>query len=167
MDLTSIFDLPLTELISASGDMCAAMAKLTGDTLPAASWEYLTVGELLSFLEGTDTVYKCGAIKPLFEGIVEKFDSVAEVYIFGRAPLFEGTRKNPYLVIKKCLQDVKELDSVYLWISTNHKGIESRRQIPKILLKTYDKVFGNLMRNHGLIDKREDVIMKLQLISQL
>ena len=93
MDLMNIFDLPLTELISERGDMCAAMAKLTGDTLPGNSWEYLTVGELLSLMEGADTVYKCGAVKPLFEGIIEKYDSVAEVFIFGRAPLFEGARK--------------------------------------------------------------------------
>lgn len=167
MDLMNIFDLPLTELISERGDMCAAMAKLTGDTLPCNSWEYLTVGELLCLLEGADTVYKCGAIKPLFEGIIEKYDSVAEVFIFGRAPLFEGARKTPYLVIDKCLKEVKKLDRIYLWISTNHEGIESRRQIPKLLLETYDKVFGSIIRSHGLCDKREDVLMKLQLISQV
>ena len=52
MDLMNIFDLPLTDLISARADMSAAMAKLTGDTLPCNSWEYLTVGELLSLMEG-------------------------------------------------------------------------------------------------------------------
>ncbi|MBR4494701.1 MAG: hypothetical protein IKP14_08300 [Clostridiales bacterium] len=165
MDLMNIFDLPLTDLISARADMSAAMAKLTGDTLPGNSWEYLTVGELLSLMEGADNVYKCGAVKPLFEGILERYDSVAEVFIFGRAPLFEGTRNTPYLVIDKCMKEVRKQDGVFLWISTNYKGIEDRRQITKLLLDTYDKVFGRIIRKHGICDNREDVLMKLAVLS--
>ena len=146
-------------------DMSTLYKWLRGDTLPGNSWEYLTVGELLCLMEGADNVYKCGAIKPLFEGILERYDSVAEVFIFGRAPLFEGIRNTPYLVIDKCMKEVRKQDGVFLWISTNHKGIECRTQITKLLLDTYDKVFGRIIRNHGICDNREDVLMKLAVLS--